>query len=81
MSLRLISRICPRTPDLTPRAHLLQVHPDKKPGDTTEKRDLHRLQLVSDVPVSCLQPGAIGGQEDFVNPFWRGGGRMLSQVL
>lgn len=81
MSLRLLSRVCPRTPVLTPRAHLFQVHPDIKTRATTEKRDLQRLQLIGDVLVSCLQPGMIGRPEDFVNPFWRGGGRMLSQIL
>lgn len=81
LSPRPISHVCPSTPVLTPRAHLFQVDPDIEARATIEKRDLQCLQVVGDVLVSCLQPGAVSGQVHLVNPFCMGRGRMLSRVL
>lgn len=70
LSPRPIRQVCPGTPVLTPRAHLFQVDPDIEARATIEKRDLHCLQVVGDVPVSLLHPGAISGQVHLFNPFW-----------
>ena len=74
-------QVCPRTPVLIPRTHLFQVDPDIEARAAVVKRDLQCLQLSSDVLVSFPEPVAIGGYVYFVNPFWMGRGKTLSQIL
>jgi hypothetical protein len=55
-----------------PRIHLLQVDPDVQARASVEEWNLQRLQLVSDILMSELEPAVVNRQVHPVDPLWMG---------